>query len=282
MGTAKRERQKANTRSRRAEAEAQAKKLRRKRNYTRYALYAGAVVLAGVVFWLFNRDGGDDNVATTDSSTTTPSATVTTPDGSVATGVTVAPVTSAFAYGTTDCPPAGNTERKATFSAPFKQCIDVTKTYTAIVKTNKGELKIKLDPTKAPGAVNNFVALAQYKYFDAVPCHRIIPNFVVQCGDPTGTGTGGPGYKFADELPAAGQYKVGSIAMANSGPNTNGSQFFFISGSQGAALPPSYSFFGQITEGLDTTLKTLDAAGTPAGVPTKEPITLESVRIEVS
>ncbi|NCZ91108.1 MAG: peptidylprolyl isomerase, partial [Actinobacteria bacterium] len=94
------------------------------------------------------------------------------------------------------------------------------------------------------------VSGARYKYFDNTNCHRAIVNFVVQCGDPTATGSGGPGYQFADELPAAGSYKVGSIAMANSGPNTNGSQFFVITGSDGASLPPNYTLFGQVTEGL--------------------------------
>ena len=111
--------------------------------------------------------------------------------------------------------------------------------------------------------VNNFVVLARYHYFDNTICHRAIPSFAVQCGDPTGTGTGGPGYSFADELPAAGSYKVGSIAMANSGPDTNGSQFFIITGANGVALPANYTLFGEVTDGLDTTVKALDALGNP-------------------
>jgi len=129
--------------------------------------------------------------------------------------------------------------------------------------------------------VNNFVSLARSAYFDNTKCHRIIPAFVVQCGDPTATGTGGPGYKFVDELPKAGQYKIGSLAMANSGANTNGSQFFVITGAQGVALNPSYSLFGQVTVGTDTTLKALDAAGTASGTP-KEAVTITSVRITES
>ena len=120
--------------------------------------------------------------------------------------------------------------------------------------------------------------LARHQYFDDTPCHRIIPNFVVQCGDPTGTGTGGPGYSFADELPEAGEYKIGSIAMANSGPDTNGSQFFIITGENGAALPPSYSLFGAVTEGFDETVVAMEAAGTPSGTPS-EPVDIESVVI---
>jgi cyclophilin family peptidyl-prolyl cis-trans isomerase len=143
-----------------------------------------------------------------------------------------------------------------------------------------------LDQTKAPLAANNFVTLARYKYFDNTQCHRAILDFVVQCGDPTATGSGGPGYSFADELPQAGEYKLGSIAMANSGPNTNGSQFFIITGDQGVTLPPSYTLFGQVTSGLDTTVPALNAASNPDpaanGVPPLETLTIVSVVITES
>ncbi|HUG00156.1 MAG TPA: peptidylprolyl isomerase, partial [Ilumatobacter sp.] len=116
--------------------------------------------------------------------------------------------------------------------------------------------------------------------------HRIIPGFMAQCGDPTGTGSGGPGYAFEDELPEAGEYQIGSIAMANSGPNTNGSQFFIISGAQGTSLPPDYTLFGTVTEGLDTTLPALDAVGNPSptanGVPPLTPVDIESITITES
>ena len=109
---------------------------------------------------------------------------------------------------------------------------------------------------------------------------------MVQCGDPTATGSGGPGYEFADELPAAGEYKIGSLAMANSGPNTSGSQFFIITGEQGVTLPPNYTLFGQVTKGLDTTLPALDKAGNddPAtnGVPPKEELRITKVTISES
>jgi cyclophilin family peptidyl-prolyl cis-trans isomerase len=114
-----------------------------------------------------------------------------------------------------------------------------------------GQVVIALDPIKAPNTVNNFVFLAGYKYFDGIIFHRIINGFVCQGGDPTGTGRGGPGYRFEDELPKPGQYQIGSVAMANAGPNTNGSQFFLISGPSGASLPPQYALFGQIMKGLD-------------------------------
>jgi len=269
VGTAKRERQKAGRQSRRVEAEIAAKKSRRNRNLRNYGIYAAviAAVVAGIVIF---KGGGDNNNTATSASTTSPSGS-TTPTG-----------TTVFTYGTTECPPAtGATEAKRAFSAPFKQCIDPAKTYTALVKTNKGDLTVLLDPIKAPGTVNNFVALSLNKFYDGLTCHRIIPGFVVQCGDPKGDGTGDAGYKFADELPAAGDYKIGSLAMANSGVNTDGSQFFIISGAQGVALPPSYSLFGQVTAGADTTLKALDAAGTAAGTPT-EAILITSVTITVT
>ena len=108
--------------------------------------------------------------------------------------------------------------------------------------------------------------------------HRVIPGFVLQGGDPTGTGRGGPGYQFEDELPKAGRYELGSLAMANAGPNTNGSQFFVISGPSGVRLPPQYSLFGKVIDGLDV-VATIDALGTQSGQP-KELVTISSVTIK--
>jgi peptidylprolyl isomerase len=155
--------------------------------------------------------------------------------------------------------------------------IDPQKRYTAVMETSKGSMTIALDPVAAPRTVNSFVFLARSGYYDGVVFHRIIPGFVVQGGDPTGTGRGGPGYKFADELPAPGRYEVGSLAMANSGPNTNGSQFFIISGSDGVRLPPSYSLFGKVVSGLET-VAALDSVGSSGGSP-KERVQIDSVTI---
>jgi len=107
--------------------------------------------------------------------------------------------------------------------------------------------------------------------------HRIIPGFMCQGGDPEGSGRGGPGYKFADELPAPGRYEIGSIAMANAGPNTNGSQFFIVSGPDGVGLPPHYSLFGKVVGGLDV-VKSIEAVGSRSGAPS-EPVIIESVTI---
>ena len=155
--------------------------------------------------------------------------------------------------------------------------IDTDKRYTATMVTSHGTMVIALDPLAAPKTVNSFVFLARYHYYDGVIFHRIIPGFVLQGGDPTGTGTGGPGYKFADELPAPGRYQIGSLAMANAGPNTNGSQFFVISGPDGVRLPPQYALFGAVVSGGDV-VGAIDALGTRSGKPT-ETVTIESVTI---
>src|SRR5919107_185812 len=137
------------------------------------------------------------------------------------------------------------------YDAPPPMTIDPERRYDAEMVTSKGTIRISLDPAAAPKAVNNFVFLAREGFYDGVTFHRVIPGFVLQGGDPEGTGRGGPGYRFADELPKPGRYELGSLAMANAGPNTNGSQFFVISGPSGVGLPPQYSLFGKVVKGLD-------------------------------
>ena len=150
------------------------------------------------------------------------------------------------------CPEAdGSSAVRRKFPQPPPMCIDTAKSYTAVMDTSMGSITIALDAAAAPRTVNNFVVLARYHYYDGVIFHRIIKGFVCQGGDPTGTGRGGPGYRFPDELPRPGRYELGSLAMANSGPNTNGSQFFIISGPDGTRLPPLYSLFGKVVGGLD-------------------------------
>jgi cyclophilin family peptidyl-prolyl cis-trans isomerase len=292
VGTEKRERQKANRQIRLEELQRQQVRHKRKRTATIWGGIGLVAVLIAFFIWLFNRDDGGTTVSS--SSTTVAGATTTEPPPNASTtvaGATTVPgatsVPAPFTYGTGECSnPDGSSPKTQTFTAAPKQCIDATKTYTATIDTNKGSFTVVLDPAKAPGTVNNFVTLARYHYFDGTPCHRIIAGFVVQCGDPTGKGTGSPGYTITDELPQAGDYKIGSLAMANSGPNTNGSQFFVITGDQGAQLPPNFSLFGQVTDGLDTTVKALDAAANPDpsanGMPPKEPITINKVTITES
>jgi cyclophilin family peptidyl-prolyl cis-trans isomerase len=179
-------------------------------------------------------------------------------------------------------PPAadGSSPKRQQFDEQPPTCIDPAKRYTAEMVTTKGTIRIALDPIVAPNTVNSFVFLARYHYYDGIVFHRVIPGFVLQGGDPTGTGTGGPGYRFDDELPKPGRYELGSLAMANAGPNTNGSQFFIISGPSGVRLPPQYSLFGKVVAGLDV-VAAIDAVGTRSGSPTEQ-VVIESVTVSES
>ena len=172
----------------------------------------------------------------------------------------------------------GSSPQQRKFDEEPPMLIDTNKRYVATMVTSHGTMVIALDPLAAPKAVNSFVFLSRYHYYDGIVFHRIIPGFVLQGGDPTGSGSGGPGYRFADELPTAGKYKLGSLAMANAGPNTNGSQFFVISGPDGVGLPPLYSLFGEVVSGQDVITK-IDAVGTRSGTP-NERVVIESVTIE--
>ena len=138
------------------------------------------------------------------------------------------------------------------WSSPPAMQIDPNKQYTATIRTSLGEMKALLHAREAPNTVNNFVFLAREGFYDGVPFHRVIREFMVQTGDPTGTGMGGPGYRFADELNTPFSYEKGTLAMANAGPNTQGSQFFIVHGQQGTSLPKNYTIFGKVTDGTDT------------------------------
>ena len=223
-----------------------------------------AVVLALVA--LVTQLGSDDkdtNVAT-DKSTTTTKAKAVDPT----------------------CPKAdGSTKRETAFKKAPPMCIDTAKSYMATMKTSKGTIVIALDPKKAPKTVNNFVVLSRYHFYDGLTFHRVVPGFVIQGGDPQGNGQGGPGYQFDDELPKPEDYKEGSLAMANSGPNTNGSQFFILESDaaaknlvQAVQGKAAYSLFGQVTEGMDV-VKAIIALGGQDQKPT-ETVTIESVTIE--
>lgn len=177
-----------------------------------------------------------------------------------------------------ECPPEeGSAEPVQSFNAAPPMCIDPEQTYTAVLETDAGEVTIALDAAKAPKTVNNFVVLSRYGFYEGVTFHRVIPTFMIQGGDPTGQGNGGPGYQFEDELPKAGEYEVGSIAMANAGPDTNGSQFFIVTGDAGVDLPPKYSLFGKVTEGMDVVTE-IEQDGTDSGVP-ETTHTIEKVTI---
>lgn len=163
--------------------------------------------------------------------------------------------------------------------------IDSGKGYTGTLQTNKGTIEVEFFPEDAPNTVNNFVCLAEDGFYDETPFHRIVKGFVIQGGDPTGTGSGGPGYRFGDE-PVARDYERGTLAMANAGPNTNGSQFFIVLDDLRGRLPKNYTIFGRVTSGLDV-VDAIAAVPTTVGrsgensTPT-EPVTLEKVTITES
>jgi cyclophilin family peptidyl-prolyl cis-trans isomerase len=158
--------------------------------------------------------------------------------------------------------------------------IDTSKRYTATIETTLGTVVVALDAINAPKTVNNFVFLAGYHYYDGIIFHRIINGFMCQGGDPTGTGSGGPGYRFDDE-PVKQRYQIGSLAMANAGPNTNGSQFFLITGQSGVQLPPQYNHFGQVVKGLDV-IDAMQRVDTDRQDRPREDVVITSVTITVA
>ena len=179
----------------------------------------------------------------------------------------------------TPAPPAdGSAERQTKFSEPFEHVVDSDKQYQATISTSAGELVAFLYPGKAPKTVNNFVNLARHHYYDGLVFHRVIQGFMIQGGCPEGSGRGGPGYRFEDELPERGQYEIGTLAMANAGPNTNGSQFFIVSGPSGVGLPPQYSIFGKLISGLDI-LDAIEKTKTGAGDRPVEDVVIHSISI---
>jgi peptidyl-prolyl cis-trans isomerase B (cyclophilin B) len=161
---------------------------------------------------------------------------------------------------------------------------DYTATYRATITTNRGNIVIDLLNSKATCTVDSFVSLAEQKFFNSTTCHRITtssPLFVLQCGDPTGTGSGGPGYKFDDENLTGATYTAGTLAMANSGPNTNGSQFFLVY--KNSTLSPNYTPFGTIVSGLNIIQKVAKGASDNSNAPgdghPKQKVEIESVTI---
>src|SRR5262245_58983921 len=186
---------------------------------------------------------------------------------------------SAAAGATAGCsptkPPKPAVQR--TFSAPPKLTVDRAARYAATLDTPCGRIVIALDAKAAPRTVNNFVFLGRKRFYDGLTFHRAVRGFVIQGGDPAGNGTGGPGYTFRDELPNDG-YQTGSVAMANSGPNTNGSQFFIVTG-DASGLPNDYSKFGRVTKGFDVARR-IEALGT-ADQTLRRPVWIRTVRISV-
>ncbi len=191
--------------------------------------------------------------------------------------------TSASADGTCTYPDAAGSVKEGT-TAPAAEPT-VTGDAAATMKTSAGDIAITLDGKRTPCTVNSFASLASQKYFDATQCHRLTTSgiFVLQCGDPSGTGMGGPGYSFPDEVDGSETYPAGTVAMANAGPDTNGSQFFLVY--EDSQLPPNYTVFGKMdAKGLDT-VKAIAAKGVATGGNSSgdgapaEKVTIESVTV---
>ncbi|MYW02414.1 peptidylprolyl isomerase [Streptomyces sp. SID3343] len=233
---------------------------RRRRNQV-IAAVAAVVVVAGGGAWLAVSAGGDDDKKTTEAAASNP------PDTQPSAQPSASTAPAANTKPTTCAAPAPGEPTKEQFGEEPKLTIDDKASYTMTLKTSCGEVVVALEAAKAPHTVNSFNFLAGKKFFDHTPCHRLTTGglAVLQCGDPTGSGTGGPGYKFVDEnLGTAGadgsaDYPAGTVAMANSGPGTNGSQFFLVTGD--SKLPPNYTPFGKVTSGMDVLAK-IAAAGT--------------------
>jgi cyclophilin family peptidyl-prolyl cis-trans isomerase len=245
-------------------AEEARRQTNRKRLRNGVIIVAGAGLVVGLVF-AFSGGSPNKSVASQSNVTTTTTASHAA-DARLQTEANAAAVQAGCPASTKT---AVNTQK---YSAEPAMTIDTSKTYTATVKTTTGTFDIALDASTAPGTVNNFVFLAEKGFYHCVIFHRVIPNFMNQTGDPTGTGTGGPGYTIKDENPPkaanpAQQYPLGSVAMANTGsPNSGGSQFFIVAGSEGESLPNTYALFGHVTSGMSV-VDTINQQGSAQGVP---------------
>jgi peptidyl-prolyl cis-trans isomerase B (cyclophilin B) len=240
------------------------------------AACCAVVLLGGGGYLAFAGSGGKPAAATTATPTPTPTGTAPTP--------TPSPTPSLAAEPATHCAytPNGTAARRVGIP-PARPAYKAAK-YQATVKTNRGTIVLDLLNHRATCTVNSFIYLAAKSYFNNTSCHRLTTSgiYVLQCGDPTGTGRGGPGYKFADENLAGARYTEGTVAMANAGPGTNGSQFFLVYRNS-LTLPASYTPFGKIVSGLGM-IQNVAKAGTDNsngngdGHP-KEKVTIESVTI---
>jgi cyclophilin family peptidyl-prolyl cis-trans isomerase len=291
VGTEKRERQKAN---RQLKYEQQAKDVSRQR-FTKRLLIGGGAAVALLIFilvlaWLVNRNSDDDDTttpttaatATTVPATTSGASTTTAAASSTTPGSTTAP--QPFAYGTGACPPAtGAPTPVKTFSAAPQQCIDPSKTYTATITTDHGDIVIELDPAAAPGTVNNFVTLARYGYYDDTTIFRSAQGIdIIQGGGNSSSDQFG--YTIPDEG-SSWTYPPGKIAMANTGaPNSGGAQWFITTGPNSAKLDTlgTYTVFGDVTSGLDVAQQIAALATSATDDSMKEKVVVTNIEIAES
>ena len=279
-GSAKRERQLAREHYERQQARRRQMQARRRKSQTVAAAVVALLLVAGGVVWL-TLAGSDDEATVATKGDETASASPSPTD--TASNSPSATAGAGCTYSKTSEPaskdvglPAYDPKKADSYQKPF----------TATIRTDQGDITVDMAAADAPCTTNSFRHLAEKGYFDGTSCHRLTTSgiFVLQCGDPTGTGSGGPGYQFGEEnLPADGSdnYPAGTLAMANAGPGTNGSQFFLVY--EDTTLPPSYTVFGTITKGLDVVKKVADAGSDNAnadgdGKPV-QPISIKRVTI---
>ncbi|HSA52046.1 MAG TPA: peptidylprolyl isomerase [Yinghuangia sp.] len=256
------------------------------------SVVALAVIGGGIWFATSDDDGDSGNTAqSVGNSSTSPAPASASPSqpaaqggetgGTAGASASASASASSSAAGSGKCTPASGPPKSMTFPSVPPMTIDKNASYDMTLKTSCGTITVRLDAAKAPNTVNSFAFLAGRDYFDHTPCHRLTTEgiFVLQCGDPTGRGTGGPGYRFDDENLAGATYKAGTVAMANSGPDTNGSQFFLVY--EDSPLPPDYTPFGTVTAGMDILRAIGDNGvwdGSGDGIP-KSLVTLDDVTV---
>jgi cyclophilin family peptidyl-prolyl cis-trans isomerase len=268
VGTAKRERQKLGRQARVAAEMAAQQRRQRVKGVRNFVIIIVVIIAALFVLSRYNQDDSKSSSGGTPVSIPIP------PAGATVTGATPCPAVD------------GSSPRTTKFASPPPTCTDPNKTYTATLATTKGEIAFTLDSAAAPIAVNNFVVLARYHFYDGVAFHRIVTGKLDQAGDATGPtpGAGDPGYTIQDEWPSTpNPYLEGSVAMANRGAsNSSGSQFFIVIGAGGAGLPVQYTRFGSVTAGLDVA-NAINAVGSADndGRPT-EVVTITGVTITES
>ena len=269
MGTEKRERQKAGRQARR---EAEQKAAKRKQGLRRtITIVVAVVIVVGISVLIFRPKGKSTTAPTTTTSTTS---------------VSSAQLTADNASKAAGCPSSPSTTvPNPQFSAP-PMTIDTSKTYTATITTDLGTIVATLDAKANPVAVNSFVFLAQKKYYNCVTFHRVIPQFMDQTGDPTGTGSGSAGYTVQGAVPATAnpQYPIGSLAMAKTSAapsGTTSNQFFIVAGSEGETLPPDYSLFGQVTSG-QSVVQAINADGNTSDNGTPPNVTHRMVSVTIT
>lgn len=247
---------------------AELRKAQQRRTLRRRSLIVGVIVVVALglayVFTVHHGPKKPTKVATKSTTTTTsPSSTTTT-----TVPLAVPTITAPKNVG---CPNLnGSSPHYTKFLSSPPMCINPNDNYTAAMKTDVGTITIQLLPKLAPKTVNSFVFLAGYHFYDGIYFHRVIPGFVDQGGDPTGTGQGGPGFTLPDEYPSSSSvFTPGAVAIANTGqPNTGGSQFFIVVGNETKNLTKSYTYFGRVTSGMNV-VDAINKDGTSSGTPKK-------------